>query len=87
MGFHKLDVKCLTSSNTQACEEIVGHCPYGCLQLQRDPVGLNAAVQRDSNDHEHVEPVHMLVPILRSDWCVCYMYLALRLLSLRLRHG
>lgn len=53
----------LTGRDAQSSEEVVDDSPDGCLQLQRHPEGLYAAVDRNAEDKEDIEPVDMLVPV------------------------
>lgn len=56
-----------TSCDAEAGEEVVEDGEDGRLGLQRRPVGLDAAVERDSDDERHIEPVDVLVPVGLGD--------------------
>lgn len=53
-----------TSCDSETGEVVVDDGPDGGLELQGHPDGLDASVQRDSDDEEDIEPVDMLVPVL-----------------------
>jgi hypothetical protein len=56
----------LTCSDTQTSEEIVHNSPDGSLELERNPDGLDAAIDRDAKNEEDVQPVDVLVPVVAS---------------------
>jgi hypothetical protein len=53
-----------TCCDTQSGEEVVNDRPDSSLELQRHPEGLDAPVQRNADDEEHIQPVDMLVPVV-----------------------
>ena len=61
--------------NTEASGEVVGNGPDGGLELERNPVGLYAAVQRNANNEGDVKPVDVLVPVCTSHRCLCDVWL------------
>jgi hypothetical protein len=56
----------LTCSDTQTSEEIVHNSPDGSLELERNPDGLDAAIDWDAKNEEDVQPVDVLVPVVAS---------------------
>lgn len=77
----------LTGGDTKACHEVVDKCKQGCSPLQRDPEGLDTAIERNSNNESNIEPVDMLVPVglgyggigdVRFPWIVRFVSVWLR---------
>lgn len=57
----------LTSSDPEACHEIVDVGEQSRLPIKWHPEGLNAPVQRHADDQGDVQPVDMLIPIGSGD--------------------
>lgn len=49
--------------DTKTGHEVIGNCADGSLELKRCPDGLNAAVQRHTDDEGDIEPIDVFVPI------------------------
>lgn len=60
----------LTSSDSDASHIIIGNGPDGSLELERDPAGLDQAIERNEEDEGDVKPVDMFVPVRQIDRCV-----------------
>ena len=50
--------------DTKPGGEVVCYCPQRCLELERNPDGLNEAIHRNTDDEGDVEPVDVFVPVL-----------------------
>lgn len=56
-----------TSCDAQARHEIVDDCEQGGSPLQRNPKRLDAAIEGNSHNEGHIEPVDVFVPIGSGD--------------------
>jgi hypothetical protein len=63
---YKSELLMLTCSDAQTSEEIVHNSPDGSLELEWHPNGLDAAIDRDAENEENVQPVDVLVPVVAS---------------------
>lgn len=57
----------LTSSDAKTSHEVVDNGEYGGSPMERNPKGLDTAVQRNADNEGDVEPIDMLVPIRLGD--------------------
>lgn len=53
----------LTGGDTKTCHEVVDNRKQRRSPLQRDPKGLDRAIERNCNDESDIEPIDMLVPV------------------------
>lgn len=60
-----------TRCDTQTSHEVIGHRPDRRLPLERRPVRCHEAIDGNTDDERHVQPVDMLVPIPAGDGFFC----------------
>jgi len=57
----------ISCGNAQAGGEVKGYSPYGSLELERNPEGLDAAIEWNAENEGDIEPIYMLVPVCACD--------------------
>jgi len=65
----------VASCDAETGREIVCYGPDGGLELERNPPGLDEAVDGDGDDEDDIEPVDVLVPIRLGDRRLCDVWL------------
>ena len=65
----------ISSCDSQTGGEVIQNGKDGCLQVQRRPPGLDAAVYGNANDEGDIEPVDVLVPIRLGHGRLCDVWL------------
>ena len=65
----------ISRGDTEAGGEVVGNGPDGGLELERNPVGLYAAIERNANNEGYIEPIDVLVPVCTGHGCLCDVWL------------